>query len=735
MPQRARSFFTKPLHVLEEFSYPPRRAVDPDGIGSQAWTSAPQRLSMPLPTRGTAPLSQPAITPTALPPVPPSAISTPASPGNEPHNPVPIPAPSSSPETPVPHHPTSSPAILSLTPSSQPQYFHAYKMFHNAQDFTINNSQFNDVSLADSGLKELLKYSMPGAFHDSGARYPPPKCHLGTRKDHIELIINWALGKSDRKEPILWMHGPFGVGKSAVAQSCAEALEPMNKLAGTLFFSRSNAERNDPRRVFTSIAYQIATTCPSFREIINNRMIEDPVLTTKLLSTQFKELLVRPLGQVNTAESGLQECVVIIDGLDECRGTAEQCEIIRIVAASVDKHTTPFRWFFTSRPEDPIIRTMNSHAVSPVRSRIELPVSREIDHEILVYLTNEFKKIREDHGLPELWPGEEALALLVERGAGLWVYVATIVRFIKDENSLGPEDQMLIVLKFAKDVSAMIGLDNPLVEMDFFYTLIMQRVSLKVRTVVQKILLIHSALGWRPDYIANALRLSPEQLRRACTSIQSVMELQGSDSDPDSMVITFYHASFLDFMRDPKRSKELCIYGDFLIGCRREILGWLHEVCSRSTDSSHIAFPSGTILPDGVSGVHHYHCVLGQFWKLSEVSKHPLDFQTAMSLTELPFKRMLKLLGRHGGWRVNAGRVRDNFPAELCDKIVRKGKCPISGCMNAVDVWLLGHGENEMVPSQSQQVDGLVLENNYNPPDGRCPCGARMRKELRGVER
>ncbi|KAF5348814.1 hypothetical protein D9756_009869 [Leucocoprinus leucothites] len=567
----------KLAYVSEDFHHPYRRGADPHGSTPQPWTSVPQQP--PAPQQSPAP---------QRPPVPPaSTIPTLAPPHGEPHNPASTLSPFPSPAPGLPP-PTLSTPSLSSTPSSQPPHFHAREMFRDAKDFIVHNPQIINTSHEDSGMKQLLGYSMPGAFHDSGARYPPPKCHLGTRNDYIDLITNWALETSDRKEAILWMHGPFGIGKSAVAQSCAEALEAMNKLAAALFF-RSNSDRDDPQRVFTSIAYQVAIVCPPFREIVSERMIEHPALATKSLSKQFEDLLVQPLSQVDIAGSGLNGRVVIIDGLDECRGTAEQCEIIKIIAASTHKRTTPFRWFITSRPEGPIIRTMSSPAVHPTRSRIELPVSRKIDHEILVYLTNEFKIIREDHGLPESWPSEEALALLVQRGAGLWIYVSAIVRFIKDENSLGPKDQLRIVLEFAKEVSAKVGLDNPLAEMDFFYTLIMQRVPLKIRITVQKILLIHSTMTRFPRVIATALCLSAEQLRRVCASIRSVMELQGSDLK--HMCIKFYHASFLDFMKDPQRSRELSIHGDFLIGCRRELLEWLHQVCSHRT---------GTMFPEPI---------------------------------------------------------------------------------------------------------------------------------------
>ncbi|KAF5348105.1 hypothetical protein D9756_010794 [Leucocoprinus leucothites] len=137
------------------------------------------------------------------------------------------------------------------------------------------------------------------------------------------------------------------------------------------------------------------------------------------MSTQFENLFVHPLRGVDTAECGLDGRAVIINGLDECRGTAEQCDIIEIIVTSARKRATPFRRFITSHPGDSIRRTMNYATVSPVRPYDKFPVSRAVDHEILIYLTDEFKKIRGDHSLPNSWPSEEALTLLVKRCTGL----------------------------------------------------------------------------------------------------------------------------------------------------------------------------------------------------------------------------------------------------------------------------------------------------------------------------
>ncbi|KAJ3571843.1 hypothetical protein NP233_g3481 [Leucocoprinus birnbaumii] len=194
---------------------------------------------------------------------------------------------------------------------------------------------------------------------------------------------------------------------------------------------------------------------------------------------------------------------------------------------------------------------MKIPAISSAVYCVELPVSRDIDHEILLFLTDEFAKIRESHGLPKSWPSEEVLALLVDRVAGLWIYVSTIVRFINGESLLGPEDQLEIVLRFISDVSKKVEPNNPLAEMDHFYTLIMERVPSNMIEVVRRVLLLCSITP--NSYMgARVLGLSEQQLRRCCVFIQSVVELKRVYTS--FLDWYFYHASFGDHLKDPNPS-------------------------------------------------------------------------------------------------------------------------------------------------------------------------------------
>ncbi|KAJ3568344.1 hypothetical protein NP233_g5779 [Leucocoprinus birnbaumii] len=603
-------------------------------------------------------------------------------------------------------------------------------MFDRAQNFIISNSCFTQVldnSRAGSGLDVLLSKSMPDAFHDSGARYPPPKCHYGTRMDYIEQITDWALNTSDHKEPVLWMHGPFGVGKTAVAQTCAEALERKKKLIATLFFSRSNTGRDDPQSVFPSITYQVATSCEAFSDIIEARIRKNPALTTKALPIQFEELLVSPLRQMATKgsmDNGIEGGAVIIDGLDECRGTREQCEIIRIIAASAQDRTTPFRWFITSRPEDHIIRTMNSTSFSSILARLELPVSREIDHEILIYLTDELEKLREQHELPHSWVSERDIALLVERAAGLWIYATTMARFIDDVNSLGPQDQLRIVLKFAEDTTRRPKTSNPLKEMDSFYALIMEQIPSNARLMVRRILLLHLNMhhSFPLREIAVTLRLSMDQTLRFCRTIQSVAWVEYFPGGTLARRLRFHHASFLDFLKDRKRSGRLHICGKLMIDLRKELLEFLHMVCAFSADSPSIKLPSHIHISEDIDPNDLYRAIVERFFSLCVL--YPLDHVTATSLAQLPFRKLLELQQPiRQPFILFPRQLVSMLPDDLSDKILRQDKCLTPGCPN-VEAWIWGHGENETPAFMPKDAHSIVLYNQWLSYSGNyCTCG------------
>ncbi|KAJ3554077.1 hypothetical protein NP233_g12497 [Leucocoprinus birnbaumii] len=582
-------------------------------------------------------------------------------------------------------------------------------MFQGAHDFILNNARIvHDSDEPEmppgSGLEKLLHNSMPDAFHDSSARYPPPKCHLGTRADYISRITDWALGTSDRAEPILWMHGPFGVGKSAVAQSCAEVLEAKNKLVAALFFSRVNM-RSDPNRVFTSIAYQIATQFRSFARILDLKIRRDPLILQKSLPKQFNELLVAPIRELGSAAaSGLEGLVIIVDGLDECEGTTEQCVIIDLIVKSTREQTTPFRWFITGRPEPHLFNATQTPMVSAVLYQLELPVSRGIDHEILLYLTDEFRKIGESHGLGE-WVSESELALLVELVAGLFVYAATIIRFIVDPNTLGPVDQLSGILIYAAERTKAGVKDPRRTEMDRFYTLIMQRLQPRIQLKVREVLLVywlHRDHQWLHrgqqdqqmsiDILAKLLGMSVSQILYGCNFLQSVLDTRSMVNN-GVIHFKFYHASFMDFMTDTQRSGIYSVHHAKVIN---DLLKrFIHQVNGMHSVAAISQTREISILV--------YNLLIFTLFGLCEAIGIALDMTTAAALADINFNMIPKLMVQTDFLPrviINITRFEANLPLQLRDKIIRPSSNPIRHVWKVLgsnNPYVLGHGKNELV--------------------------------------
>ncbi|KAF8066467.1 hypothetical protein FPV67DRAFT_1417372, partial [Lyophyllum atratum] len=84
-----------------------------------------------------------------------------------------------------------------------------------------------------------------GAAYNSQDRYPPPKCHPGTREPILKEVYEWIENSVMTKVgSLMWLHGPAGAGKSAIAQTVAETCAERGQLAASFFFSRGSYRRD-----------------------------------------------------------------------------------------------------------------------------------------------------------------------------------------------------------------------------------------------------------------------------------------------------------------------------------------------------------------------------------------------------------------------------------------------------------------------------------------------------------
>ncbi|EEB89972.1 hypothetical protein MPER_11880 [Moniliophthora perniciosa FA553] len=171
-------------------------------------------------------------------------------------------------------------------------------MFANARRVNINGGQFSNVG------RDQINYSAEplqllwqlvsdvGASHNSEIRYPPPQCHPETRREVLNLLTDWI--HDDSSDSVMWLYGPAGAGKSAIAQTIAEMAHDQDTLAGSFFFWRGDPKRNNPKYIFLSLAHDIAHSIPELREHIEQAIRANPRILQASLEDQFEKLILAP---------------------------------------------------------------------------------------------------------------------------------------------------------------------------------------------------------------------------------------------------------------------------------------------------------------------------------------------------------------------------------------------------------------------------------------------------------
>src|SRR6266568_8002150 len=108
----------------------------------------------------------------------------------------------------------------------------------------MESSPAIEINPGRKGFDRLMQEVSPSAFHNSDNRADPPKCHPNTRVAVIDKITDWATGTMDTDTFILWLYGPAGAGKTAIARKVAELFAEHALLLASFLFFRSDANRN-----------------------------------------------------------------------------------------------------------------------------------------------------------------------------------------------------------------------------------------------------------------------------------------------------------------------------------------------------------------------------------------------------------------------------------------------------------------------------------------------------------
>ena len=388
-----------------------------------------------------------------------------------------------------------------------------------------------------------------GAAFDSFRLQHESKCLPNTRTDLLQQIESWSTKK---ERHIFWLSGVAGSGKSTIARTVAEIFAKSKCLAGSFFLSRGGGDLGHAGKFVTTLARQIASIHPSLRSHICHALSTQDDLPRQGLRLQWKTLILDAISNSASSLSGNSRFVFLIDALDECDGEEDVRLILQLL---LELERVPFinvRVFLTSRPETPIrLGFMGMPAIVHQDLKLGDIPNSTVEHDLKIYLETELGRISSEHQLND-WPQTADISALVKRCNALFIYAATVIRFVGDSDDL-PKERLEIVLQ-SKDSQP------DLHELDKMYTQVLEHSVLKNRSgialdrIVSQFQRVIGCFVLLLDVLPiKALSLLLElPLGNVQTSFKPLHSLVYIPEGPDE-ALRALHPSFRDFLLDKRR--------------------------------------------------------------------------------------------------------------------------------------------------------------------------------------
>ncbi|KAJ3572870.1 hypothetical protein NP233_g2813 [Leucocoprinus birnbaumii] len=416
------------------------------------------------------------------------------------------------------------------------------------------------VTNGNAGLSLLRPYICKDADVNASARYPPPRCHPGTRQNIGKKLRDEWLGDPTHSSKIMWLSGPAGTGKSAVAQTFAEYCEENGCLGSSYFFSRPN-HRDKFETVIPTIIYHLASTFPEYAILLDRVIAYDPTILDKAPRTQLRKLIVEPFSLLQAQGHPLTQrsLVILLDGLDECHGLELQCELVEMIGELVRlKKDLPFRWLICSRPEPHLeyIFSRPDFVIDCQKHRLLIDADTKTD--VSKFLHDGFEAIKTRFwGSSSLdWPSPEQLIRIIEIVDGLFALGDTVLKYIGSAQYADPAQRLVDFLAYMEHADR-VRADNPLETLDLLYSRILGDIPEGVWPTTKQILQLEFGFSHptkrSAQATANFLRTNQTTFYAALRTLHSVLEIP-TPADAASTNLRAFHASFSDYLTDSARS-------------------------------------------------------------------------------------------------------------------------------------------------------------------------------------
>jgi len=239
-----------------------------------------------------------------------------------------------------------------------------------------------------------------------------------------------------------WLFGLAGTRKSTITFTLARRFElasktEMTALGGNFFCSRQFEETKQAKRIVRMIVYHLALVCKLFVNALThcgrfNTIYRD-------VHRQLEDLLIRPWLKSESDRladpSTPRYYIIIIDAIAEIDGKGGSVFLRDLLAIIYKHHLLGLKFFVTSHPDPDLVTHLRSFEDKKLYRLEEVPFE-EAQDDITKYL---------NVSLPH-FIGHPGMAWLVSQVAGLFIYTATVVKYLADHEEVEQKkllDQLL----------------------------------------------------------------------------------------------------------------------------------------------------------------------------------------------------------------------------------------------------------------------------------------------------
>jgi hypothetical protein len=347
-----------------------------------------------------------------------------------------------------------------------------------------------------------------------------------------------------------------GTGKSTIAHTVARSYFEQGQLAASFFFSKGCGDVGKAGKFVTTIALQMATHILPIQRHICDAVTEHSNIASQSLADQWRQLVVRPLSELDGSNT-YPSYVVVIDALDECEGENDTRIILRLLAEARSLKKVRLRVLITSRPEVPIrygfCQIPNAEHRDFILHDIESAI---VDHDISIFLKYELGSIGQEQNLGAGWPGELVISLLVQKASGLFIWAATACRFFREGRRFVPR-RLDMMLQGDKSVTA------PGNHLNEIYLTVLEHsihpnyteqekedLYKKLREILGSIVSLSSPLS--ADSLATLLHIPKQDVAQTLEDLHSILDIP----EDQTCLLRLHHPSFRDFLLHKDRCSD-----------------------------------------------------------------------------------------------------------------------------------------------------------------------------------